>query len=99
MIARVRSVIAASTASGSILKVVGLISTNTGVPPAFAMAPAVAKNVYGVVITSSPGARFSVLSGSNSPSVPLAQAMANFAPQRSATAPSSRATCSPMMKL
>ena len=32
------------------------MSTKTGLAPVRAMAPAVAKNVYGVVITSSPGA-------------------------------------------
>ncbi len=39
----------------SMLYVSGSTSTNTGVAPARQMAPTVAKNVYGVVTTSSPG--------------------------------------------
>ena len=73
--ARVRGVTAASTAAGSMLNVAGSMSTNTGVPPALWMAPAVAKKVKGVVITSSPGWRSSALSGSSRASVPLAQAI------------------------
>ena len=52
------------------------MSTNTGVPPALWMAPAVAKKVNGVVMTSSPGFRSSARSGRSSASVPLAQPMA-----------------------
>ena len=52
--ARVRGVIAASIAAGAMLNVAGSMSTNTGVPPALWMAPAVAKKVKGVVMTSSP---------------------------------------------
>ena len=74
--ARVRGVMAASTAPGAMLNVAGSMSTNTGVPPALWMAPAVAKKVNGVVITSSPGWRSSALSGSSRASVPLAQPMA-----------------------
>src|SRR5579872_642578 len=37
------------------------MSTNTGVAPTRAMAPAVAKNEYGVVMTSSPGPMFSAM--------------------------------------
>src|SRR6266571_2520096 len=77
--ARVRGVMARPTAAGSMLKVSGSTSTNTGVPPALWIAPAVAKNVNGVVMTSSPGFRPSALSGSRSASVPLAQAIAYFA--------------------
>src|SRR6266581_774601 len=51
------------------------MSTNTGVAPALWIVPAVAKNVNGVVMTSSPGFRFSALSGKSSASVPLAQPM------------------------
>ena len=39
------------------------MSTKTGVPPALWIAPAVAKNVNGVVMTSSPGLRSSARSG------------------------------------
>ena len=76
MIARVRGVMAASTAAVSMLNVPGSISTNTGVPPALWIVPAVAKNVNGVVITSSPGLSASALSGRSSASVPLAHATA-----------------------
>ena len=75
MTARVRGVIARSTAAGSRLYVPGSMSTNTGVPPALWIAPAVAKNVNGVVMTSSPGARLSAWSGRSRASVPLAHAM------------------------
>ena len=52
------------------------MSTKTGVPPALWMAPAVAKKVKAVVMTSSPGFRSRAWSGSSSASVPLAQPMA-----------------------
>src|SRR5438105_3091701 len=90
--ARVRGVMAASTAAGSILNVSGSMSTNTGVPPALWIVPAVAKNVKGVVMTSSPGPRSSALRGRSSASVPLAQAMPCVAPARRATAASRRGT-------
>jgi hypothetical protein len=98
MMARVRGVIAASIASGSMLKVTGSMSMNTGRPPALWMAPAVAKKVNGVVITSSPGLSSKALSGSRSASVPLAHPTANFVAARLATASSSWATSGPMMK-
>lgn len=52
---RVFSVINSLTDCGSTVKVSGRISANTGIPPAFTMAPAVAKKVKGDVMTSSPG--------------------------------------------
>ena len=55
MMALVRLGTARSIRPGSMLKVEASISTNTGLAPTLAMAPAVAKNVYGVVTTSSPG--------------------------------------------
>ncbi len=54
MIADVLSVIAASTASGSIVKVSASISTNTGVAPQRETALAVAANVNDGIITSWP---------------------------------------------
>ncbi len=51
----VRSVIAASTAAGSICRVSGSISTNTDVPPSASTMLAVAAQVMVVMITSSPG--------------------------------------------
>ena len=54
MIARVRSVIAASTSSGSIVQVSGVTSTMTGSAPAAIGAYAVAAKVSAGTITSSP---------------------------------------------
>ncbi len=48
-------VIASSTCLESRLKVSGSMSTKTGLAPNRTMAPTVAKKVYGVVMTSSPG--------------------------------------------
>src|SRR5256885_7714216 len=96
MTARVRGVMAASTAAGSMLKVPGSMSTKTGVPPALWMVPAVAKNVNGVVITSAPGFRSSAWRGSSSASVPLAQAMPCVAWASPAMAVSSRGTQGPI---
>ena len=50
----VRAVTASATCCGSIFKVRGSISTKTGSAPTRLIASAVAKNVNGVVITSSP---------------------------------------------
>src|SRR6266581_4203946 len=96
MMARVRGVMAASTAAGSILNVSGSMSTNTGVPPALWIVPAVAKNVNGVVMTSSPGLKPSALRGRSSASVPLAQAIPCVAWESLASSPSSRGTAGPM---
>src|SRR5712671_3044719 len=46
------------------------MSTKTGVAPTRAIAPTVAKNVYGVVITSSPGPMSSAIRHANKASVP-----------------------------
>src|SRR6266536_3422329 len=73
------------------------MSTNTGVPPALWIVPAVAKNVNGVVTTSSPGFRFSALSGKSSASVPLAQPMPCLACDSRAISASSCGTDDPMM--
>ena len=70
MIARVRSVMADSTARASRLYVDGSMSTNTGVAPRRATTPAEAKNEYGVVTTSSPGPTSSAMSAASSASVP-----------------------------
>ena len=48
----------------------GSMSTNTGVAPRRAIAPAVAKNVYGVVMTSSPGPMSSAIRHASSASLP-----------------------------
>ena len=70
MIALVRGVIAASISSGSMLQVSGSTSTNTGVAPSSTIISAVATNVNGVVMTSSPGPMPSAISAISSASVP-----------------------------
>ena len=70
MIALVRLVMAASILAASMLNVTGSMSTNTGRAPSRAMQPAVAKNVYGVVTTSSPSLMSSAMSASSNASVP-----------------------------
>src|SRR5690348_7138037 len=97
MMARVRGVRAASMAAGSMLNVSASMSTKTGVPPALWMVPAVAKNVNGVVMTSSPGFRSRALRGRSSASVPLAHPMPYFACERAATSTSSFPMAGPMM--
>ena len=72
----VRGVIAAAMASGSMLKVSGSMSTKTGTPPSRLMAPAVAKKVKGVVMTSSPGFRSRAQRASMRASDPEAQPIA-----------------------
>ena len=54
MMALVRAVTAASMSDGSMLKNRGSISTSTGRASKYLITSAVAANVYGVVITSSP---------------------------------------------
>ena len=76
MIALVRGVIAASTAAGSRLNVSGSMSAKTGVAPTRWIELAVAKNVNGLVITSSPGPTSSAISARIRASVPDAQPMA-----------------------
>src|SRR5713101_5955296 len=46
------------------------MSTKTGVAPKRVIAPAVAKNVYGVVMTSSPGPVFSAIKQASKASLP-----------------------------
>ena len=80
MMALVREVILASTRLASMLAVSGSMSTNTGTPPASTIISAVAANVNGVVMTSSPGCRSSAISEISSASVPLATLMQCLAP-------------------
>ena len=58
------------TSVGERLKVTGSMSQNTGRAPKRAMVPAVAKNVNGEVITSSPARTSRAISASSSASVP-----------------------------
>ena len=70
MIAFVRGVIFTAAWTGFRLKVTGSISTKTGLAPIRAMEPAVAKNVYGLVMTSSPEPIPSAISAISRASVP-----------------------------
>ena len=74
------------------LNVSGSMSTNTGVAPTLWIVPAVAKNVNGVVTTSSPRPMSSARSASSSASVPFAQPIACFVCESSATDRSSAPT-------
>lgn len=71
MIALVRLVIAASTASGSRVSVSPDTSTNTGTAPAATVAVAVAMNVTAGMITSSPQPISRERSATSSVTVPL----------------------------
>ena len=71
MIAFVCGVIAASIFDGSMHLVSGSQSTNTAVAPAIQIASAVAKNVFGCVMTSSPGPMPMAISASQIASVPF----------------------------
>ena len=66
---------AASISPALMLHVSGSISTNTGVAPSRTMTSAVATNVNGVVITSSPGPIPSAIRLMSRASVPLATVM------------------------
>ena len=81
---RVRSVTAASTAAGSMFRVTGSTSANTGVAPSTMKQFAEATNDSGEVITSSPGPSPAILHMRCSPAVPLETAAAYGAPTRSA---------------
>ncbi len=74
------------------------MSTNTGAAPSRSMQPAVAKKLYGVVITSSPGLTPIAISATSSASVPDVTPMPNFACEYSATSFSSPSTSGPPMK-
>jgi len=98
MIALVRGVMAASIFVASMLNVSGSMSTNTGLAHVRAMHPAVAKNVYGVVMTSSPGPIPSVIRAHRRASVPLETPTAAAQPLYLAIASSICFTCGPLMK-
>src|SRR6266566_4872118 len=74
------------------------MSTNTGVAPTRAIAPTVAKNVYGVVMTSSPGPMFSATKQANKASVPEETPTACEQPLYCAIAFSHSSTFGPKMK-
>ena len=95
MMARVRSVIAASTPAKLIFIVSGSASTGTTVAPVCATASQVAINVCAGTITSSPGPIPRARNGSTSASSPLPTPTQYFAPQYSAKAASNSATAAP----
>ena len=70
IIALVRGVIAAIAAVVSMLNVSGSLSTSTGLAPTRTTQPAVAKNEYVGVITSSPGPMSIAISAASTASVP-----------------------------
>src|SRR5258706_7784271 len=74
------------------------MSTNTGVAPTRAIAPTVAKNVYGVVMTSSPDPMFSAIKQANNASVPEETPTACEQPLYCAIACSQCSTFGPKMK-
>jgi len=85
MIAFVFGVIAASIFAGSMHLVLGSQSTNTAVAPAIQIASAVAKNVFGWVMTSSPGPIPSAINASQMASVPLPTPIACAVPWNAAS--------------
>src|SRR5690606_27042723 len=97
-IALVREVTAASTASAQMLKVSGSMSTKTGVAPARWIELPVAKNEYGLVITSSPGPTSSARSARMSASVPDPQPIACRVSTNASNSFSKSATCAPITK-
>src|SRR6476646_8228970 len=99
MIARVRGVIAASTASGSRLKVRSSISANTGLARWNSTTLAEAMNENDEVITSSPGPIPSCAIQACRPAVPLEQATAWRVPATSANASSNRRIIGPSARL
>ncbi len=73
------------------------MSTSTGVAPTRTTAPAVAKNEYVVVTTSSPALMSSAISASSSASVPDETAIAWRTSSIRASSSSSAVTSGPMM--
>src|SRR5688572_24687568 len=97
MIAFVRSVTAASTSAGSMLRSPSRTSTKTGVAPACTITFAVAGHVIGVVITSSPGPMPRATSARCIAAVPEATASTCFASRYSAIRSSSSAARGPVV--
>ena len=96
-IAFVREVTAFSTWAGSILRSSSRTSTNTGHAPAWTTTFAVAGQVIGEVITSSPGAMPSATSARCIAAVPDESAIACRAPVSSASRRSSSAARGPLV--
>ena len=75
------------------------MSTKTGLAPVRQIEPAVAKNEYGVVITSSPGPIPIAIKGSSRASVPEAQPIPRATPHNLASSASSAATSGPITNI
>src|SRR5438034_4505183 len=86
---------ARSTSSTSIVYDRGSTTTNTGLAPAYSIAAAVATNVSGTVMTSSPGATPEATSARCSALVPEFTPTAWAAPQYGANSASNAFTSSP----
>src|SRR5262245_3819774 len=97
-IALVRGVIAAIAAAGLMLKVSGSMSTSTGCAPSRATQPAVAKNEYVLVTTSSPGPISSAISAASTASVPDDMPRACGVCRYASSSRSMPSTSGPMMK-
>ena len=98
MTARVRGVMAARTAFGSMSPVFGSTSAKTGVAPWKSAAFGVEMNVIGVVMTSSPGPMPSASSASTRPIVQLDTPTTFFWPMKSPNACSNVATRGPSVR-
>jgi len=98
IMALVFGVIAFSINSGTMLNISGSVSTNTGVAPSLLITPAVAKNVNGDVITSSPGPIFNAIRERSKASVPDATPMPCLTSQYAAKFASSSFTSGPRIK-
>src|SRR5581483_6325247 len=96
MIARVRGVIAAATAAGSIVRRPGSTSARTGVPPAWITALIVAGNVIAGAITSSPGPTPSARRARWRPAVHEPTAIACAVPISDANSSSKRSVRAPV---
>jgi hypothetical protein len=97
MIALVRGVIRASTASRSRLRVARSTSTNTGVAPDLTIMRGAAKNVCAGVITSSPGPAPTSCSAISSAAVADDTTRAGRPPWNTDSAASSAFTCGPLV--
>ena len=95
MTARVRGVMAASSASRSILRVRGSTSTNTGVAPTATMTLAVATQVMGVVMTSSPGPMSASRKATSMVAVPFENERTERPPNSADNCASNACTCGP----
>ena len=90
-------VMAASSLSRSMLRVIGSTSTRTGVAPTSRMTLAVATQVSGVVITVSPWLTFASRRATSSVAVPELKARTVRPPQCSESAASNACTFGPLV--